>query len=53
MAKQKLIPRTAQTGDKRDPHERFTDFAAKVVTVPKKEIDERERAWKRRKGASS
>lgn len=43
VAKQKLFPPRAP--DKRKPHDKFSDFAAKVVTVPKSEIDEREKRW--------
>lgn len=45
MAKQRLIPK-APDDDKREPHEKFSDFAAKIVTVSKAEIDARERTWK-------
>jgi len=48
MAKQRLIPK-APEDDTREPHEKFEDFAAKIVTVPKSEIDEREKQWKRHK----
>lgn len=50
MAKQRLFPETERTpDDKRQPHERFSDLAAKVVTVPKSEIDEREKQWRSQK----
>jgi hypothetical protein len=45
MAKQRLIPKAPASDDKREPHQRFTDFAAKIVTVPKSEIDAREKQW--------
>lgn len=44
MAKEKLIPQSPDS-DRRDPHKRFSDFAAKIVTVPKSEIDAREKKW--------
>jgi hypothetical protein len=31
------------------PFERFQRIAQKIVSVPKKEIDKREKAWKRKK----
>jgi hypothetical protein len=34
--------------DGQTPFERFRDFARKVVSVPKGEIDERERAYRQR-----
>ncbi len=48
MAKEKLIPDRPES-DRRDPHKRFSDFAAKIVTVPKSEIDAREKEWQKRK----
>jgi hypothetical protein len=48
MAKEKLFP-TAQADDRREPHEKFSDFAAKIVTVPKSEIDKREKQWQRKR----
>ena len=44
VAKEKLIPDRPES-DRRDPHKRFSDFAAKIVTVPKSEIDKREKEW--------
>lgn len=44
MAKEKLIPEPPES-DRRDPHKRFSDFASKIVTVPKSEIDRREKQW--------
>ena len=44
MAKQKLIPKVPD--DKREPHQRFSDLASRVVTVPKSEIDKREKRWR-------
>ena len=50
MAKQKLFPAsTSKASDKREPHERFTVFASKIVTVTKAEIDKRETEWRRHK----
>ena len=48
VAKEKLFPEKPES-DRRDPHKRFSDFAAKIVTVPKSEIDAREKTWKKRK----
>lgn len=50
MAKEKLIPPNENPDDERQPHERFTDLASKVMKVTKKEIEDRERDWERRKG---
>jgi hypothetical protein len=47
MAKQRLFPKAAS--DKREPHERFNALAAKVITVPKTEIDQREKEWQRKR----
>ena len=47
MAKEKLIPERPDS-DRRDPHKRFSDFAAKIVTVPKSEIDKREQEWRKK-----
>jgi hypothetical protein len=38
-------PPTEQT-----PFQRFEEFARRVVSVPKKEIDEREREYRERRG---
>ena len=48
VAKEKLIPERPES-DRRDPHKRFSDFAQKIVTVPKSEIDKREKDWKTKK----
>ena len=48
MAKQRLFPKT-RNQDQREPHDRFADLAKRVVTVPKTEIDEREKQWQRKK----
>lgn len=52
MAKQRLFPRQQPPSDtnNRKPHDKFSDLAAKIVTVPKSEIDEREKDWQERKG---
>lgn len=52
MAKEKLFPAQNKVPDKRQPHERFTDFASKVVNVSKAEIDAREKQWQRRRPKS-
>jgi hypothetical protein len=46
MAKQRLFPKALED-DKREPHDKFTALASKVVTVPKSEIDKREKQWQR------
>ncbi len=48
MAKQRLFPEPI-TVDKREPEERFEALATQVFTVPKAEIDKRERRWKRQR----
>jgi hypothetical protein len=48
VAKEKLFPSQENApDDERAPHDRFSDLASKVVTVPKSEIDKREKKWKR------
>jgi len=50
MAKQRLFPETPKDyDDKREPHDKFSEFAAHIVTVPKSEIDKREKRWQKRK----
>jgi len=44
MAKQRLFPKAGS--DKREPHELFNALAAKVIAVPKAEIEEREKQWR-------
>ena len=44
MAKQRLFPEPE--GDKRDPKKRFDETASKVFSIPKPEIDEREKEWR-------
>jgi hypothetical protein len=48
VAKEKLIPKPPDT-DKTGPRSRFAELATKVFTVPKSEIDEREKQWQKRK----
>lgn len=50
MGRRKLIEKQPRDeNDTRTPHERFSDFAKKVLSVPKSEIDKREKAWKKAK----
>jgi len=49
MAKSKLFPPVTNKDDKRDPHQRFNDIGAKVFSVPKAEIDKREKQWRKNK----
>lgn len=46
VAKERLFPR-APANDRRAPHDKFSDFAQKVVSVPKSEIDKREKQWRK------
>ena len=47
MAKQRLFPqRTPDADDTRTPHDKFSDLASKIVTVPKAVIDKRDKEWK-------
>lgn len=48
MSKQRLFPAKVES-DEREPHERFNELASKVVTVPKDEIDKREKEWRKDK----
>ncbi len=48
MAKQRLFPQPPKD-DKRDPRDRFSDVAIKVFSVPKSDIDEREKHWRKTK----
>ena len=53
MSKQRLFPeRPEPRDDGRNPKERFSDLASKLFTVPKSEIDEREREWKHKRRKS-
>jgi hypothetical protein len=49
MAKQKLFPKQPEPpqDDTREPRERFADLATAVFTVPKSEIDAREKKWRK------
>jgi hypothetical protein len=47
MAREKLVPKPPTT-DERDPQKRFQDTASKVFSVPKADIDKREKEWKNR-----
>jgi hypothetical protein len=51
MAKQRLFPKTPDD-DKREPHEKFTALASKIVAVPKAEIDQRAQRWQSTKRKS-
>jgi hypothetical protein len=51
MAKQRLFPESPD--DQREPHERFEALAAKVIAVPKSEIDDREKRWRKRRRSSA
>jgi hypothetical protein len=51
MAKERLFPPQAHD-ETREPHDKFSDFAAKIVTVPKSEIDKREKRWQQAKAKS-
>jgi hypothetical protein len=48
VAKEKLFPKPPD-GDKREPHKRFSDLASRVFSVPKSEIDKREKQWRAHK----
>jgi len=45
MAKQRLFPKAP--ADELEPHDKFTALASKIVTVPKSEIDKREKHWQK------
>ena len=47
MAKQRLFSKQSPDNDKREPRQRFNDLASKVFSVPKSEIDEREKQWRK------
>ena len=49
MAKERLFPAPEKQPDKREPHERFAEFASRIVNVPKGEIDKREKKWRKNK----
>ncbi len=53
MAASRLFPeQKPDDDDTRKPHDKFSDFAAKVVRVPKSEIDKRQERW-RKNGSTS
>jgi hypothetical protein len=49
-AKEKLIPKPPDTG-KTGPKGKFSEFASKIFSVPKSEIDKREQQWKEEQGS--
>jgi len=49
MAKQRLFPEPPNQDDDKKPRERFDELATKVFTVPKSEIDKREKQWRQKK----
>ena len=51
MAKEKLIPKPPDT-DSTGPRAKFREMAAKVFTVPKSEIDKREKEWQKDRARS-
>jgi hypothetical protein len=51
VAKEKLIPKPPDT-DSSGPRAKFREMAAKVFSVPKREVDEREKEWRKRKDAT-
>ena len=48
MANQRLFPEP-ESNEKREPKKRFHETASKVFSVPKSEIDEREKEWRKQK----
>lgn len=46
MAKAKVFPK-APANDKQEPHQKFADFAARIIRVPKTAIDERDERWQK------
>jgi len=47
VAKEKLIPEPPET-ENTGPRAKFRETAAKVFSVPKSEIDKREKQWRER-----
>jgi hypothetical protein len=45
MTKPRLFPEPPES-DKRKPEDRLKDLATKVLSVPKSEIDKREKQWR-------
>lgn len=46
MAKAKIFPK-APAIDKQDPHQKFSEFAARIIRVPKAAIEERDERWQK------
>jgi hypothetical protein len=55
MAKQRLFPEPQKTSDddKTGTREQFEHVASRVFSVPKSEIDKREKQWKNRRRKTS
>ena len=49
MTRKLLFPKRPQGDDTREPIDRFRDLSAKVMAVPKSEIDKREKKWQQSK----
>jgi len=49
MAKQRLFPEPEQQSDKTGTRQNFERIATKIFAVPKSEIDEREKRWRKRR----
>jgi hypothetical protein len=47
MAKEKLIPKPPET-DRTGPRQRFSELGMKIFSVPKSEIDKREKEWRKK-----
>jgi hypothetical protein len=48
MAKQRLFPKR-QNDDKRSPREQFDSLASRLFTIPKADIDQREKQWQQQR----
>lgn len=48
MAKAKVFPK-APANDTQDPHVKFSDFAARIIRVPKAAIEARDERWQRQR----
>lgn len=46
MAKAKLFPRPPASTTQ-DPHQKFSDFAAQIIKVPKSAIEQRDERWQK------
>lgn len=53
MAKQRLFTEPPKIDDTRTPKQRFDALAAKVLSVPKTEIDNREKQWQKDRAEQS